>query len=61
MLRTFNCGIGLVLCVAKADAQQACNALNAAGEQAWVLGQVARDDDGQKAPARVELIGGPPA
>ena len=61
MLRTFNCGIGLVLCVAKADAQQACNALNAAGEQAWVLGQVARDDGGPKAPARVELIGGPPA
>jgi phosphoribosylformylglycinamidine cyclo-ligase len=61
MLRTFNCGIGLVLCVAKADAQQACNALNAAGEQAWVLGQVARDDRGPKAPARVELIGGPPA
>lgn len=61
MLRTFNCGVGLVLCVDKADVQRACDALNAAGEQAWVLGQVARDDGGPKAHARVELVGGRPA
>ena len=61
MLRTFNCGVGLVLCVAKADAQRACDALNSTGEQAWVLGQVARDDDGPEAHAWVELIGGRPS
>jgi phosphoribosylformylglycinamidine cyclo-ligase len=61
MLRTFNCGVGLVLCVAPAEAPQACDALNAAGERAWVLGQVARDEGGPNAPARVELVGGRPA
>ncbi len=61
MLRTFNCGIGLVLCLAPGDAQGACAALCAAGERAWVLGQIAADERGAEAPPRVELSGGRPA
>ena len=40
MLRTFNCGVGMVICVAAADAEQALAALGAAGEQAWTLGAI---------------------
>ena len=40
MLRTFNCGVGMVICVAPDDAERALNALRAAGEQAWVLGTI---------------------
>jgi phosphoribosylformylglycinamidine cyclo-ligase len=61
MLRTFNCGIGLVLCVAPGDAEAACAALGAAGERAWVLGQVERNERGPRAPARVDLVRGRPA
>ncbi len=61
MLRTFNCGVGLVLCLSAAEAPSACAALNAAGERAWVLGHIARDDGAPEAPVRVELVGGRPA
>ncbi|MEE4659259.1 MAG: phosphoribosylformylglycinamidine cyclo-ligase [Halieaceae bacterium] len=40
MHRTFNCGVGMVLCVAEAEADACLASLNAAGEQAWVLGAV---------------------
>jgi len=61
MLRTFNCGVGLVLCVAAAQADAACAALKAAGEHAWILGRIAEDERGPHAPARVELIGEAPS
>ncbi len=38
MLRTFNCGIGMVLITAAADVADAVTALNAAGESAFVIG-----------------------
>ena len=38
MLRTFNNGIGFVLCVAPADVDAVCRELRAAGEQATVIG-----------------------
>ena len=38
MLRTFNCGIGLVLVVAKSGAKKVLTALKAAGEMATVIG-----------------------
>ena len=41
MYRTFNCGIGMVLCVAEADAEQALKLLAAEGETAWRIGQIA--------------------
>ena len=40
MLRTFNCGIGLVLVVAKADARKVLATLAAAGEAAAVIGEL---------------------
>lgn len=38
MLRTFNCGVGMVLCVAPEDVEQSLQVLQAAGETAWQLG-----------------------
>jgi len=40
MLRTFNCGIGMVLCVAPEDEARTLALLKAAGEQAWTLGAI---------------------
>ena len=40
MLRTFNCGIGLVLCLAAADGEQALQYLHSRAEQAWLCGTV---------------------
>ena len=41
MLRTFNCGIGMVLIVAKADVKQIQEVLRASGEESCVLGSLA--------------------
>ncbi|NOX09474.1 MAG: phosphoribosylformylglycinamidine cyclo-ligase [Gammaproteobacteria bacterium] len=40
MYRTFNCGVGMVICVAAEDADHTIQHLNAAGEQAWQMGHV---------------------
>ncbi len=40
MLRTFNCGLGLVVCVPAAEAERTCELLRERGESAWVLGYV---------------------
>jgi phosphoribosylformylglycinamidine cyclo-ligase len=40
MLRTFNCGIGFVLCVAAAAVPTALDALREAGESATVIGEI---------------------
>jgi len=40
MLRTFNCGVGLVIAVPAAIASECIAALDASGESAWVIGQV---------------------
>jgi phosphoribosylformylglycinamidine cyclo-ligase len=40
MYRTFNCGIGMVVVVAQADAAKAISQLQAAGEQVWQIGQI---------------------
>jgi len=40
MYRTFNCGIGMVVIVAKTDADAALAQLNAAGERATVIGAI---------------------
>ncbi|HET7371100.1 MAG TPA: phosphoribosylformylglycinamidine cyclo-ligase, partial [Gammaproteobacteria bacterium] len=45
MYRTFNCGLGMVVCVAAGDADKAVSVLADAGEKAVVVGQVeARQD-----------------
>jgi len=43
MYRTFNCGVGMVVVVAAADADAAIAQLTAAGETAWVMGQIEAD------------------
>ena len=40
MLRTFNCGIGMTICVNANDAESAINCLNQSGEDVFVLGEV---------------------
>jgi phosphoribosylformylglycinamidine cyclo-ligase len=54
MLRTFNCGVGMVLCVPAAESRRACDLLDAAGEQAWVIGRV----EAAPGEARVVYAGG---
>ena len=41
MFRTFNCGVGMIAVVSKEEAQKAVEVLNAAGEKAWFLGEIA--------------------
>lgn len=41
MRRTFNCGVGMIVVVAAADADAAIDALLANGEDAWRIGRVA--------------------
>ena len=43
MYRTFNCGVGMVVCVAEADAEAALAGLQASGETAWRLGSIEQD------------------
>jgi len=40
MYRTFNCGIGMVVIVSKADADTAIKHLVASGETAWIIGEI---------------------
>ncbi len=40
MHRTFNCGVGMVICVATEDADKALQALAKLGEKAWVVGRI---------------------
>jgi len=54
LLRTFNCGVGMVLALPEAQAERAVGQLNAAGEQAWRLGGI---EAAEGAPT-VEFSGG---
>ncbi|OOE84874.1 phosphoribosylformylglycinamidine cyclo-ligase [Salinivibrio siamensis] len=49
MLRTFNCGVGLVIALPQAEADKAITLLSQAGETAWQLGHIAHatGDDAQ--------------
>jgi phosphoribosylformylglycinamidine cyclo-ligase len=40
MYRTFNCGIGMVVCVAETDAERALTHLVEAGETASIIGRI---------------------
>jgi len=51
MYRTFNCGVGMVICVPAAQVEQCLNLLQAQGETAWVLGSDA-EGTGE---ARIEM------
>lgn len=47
MYRTFNCGIGLVICVSEDDQQKAMNFLESIDETAYVLGQIKQSESQQ--------------
>ena len=46
MFNTFNMGVGMMVCVAQEDADKAIRILNAAGEHAYVLGELVASDEG---------------
>jgi phosphoribosylformylglycinamidine cyclo-ligase len=52
MHRVLNCGVGMVICVAQEHVETALNVLREAGEQPWVIGQIATAAEGA---AQVEL------
>jgi phosphoribosylformylglycinamidine cyclo-ligase len=41
MLRTFNCGVGMIVCVNKKDVATTIDILTAQGEVAWEIGKIA--------------------
>lgn len=52
MYRTFNCGVGMVICVPADEADTALAELKAAGEDAFVIGEIMPADGGEE---QVEL------
>ncbi len=40
MYRTFNCGVGMVICVAESEVSAAIEQLKLAGHEAWKIGQI---------------------
>lgn len=40
LFKTFNCGIGMAIIVAKQDAVRACDILKASGEEVFVIGEI---------------------
>ena len=56
LLRTFNCGIGMVAVLPAADAAAAIEVLAAHGERAQVIGEIVAS---APVPARVEYVGEP--
>ncbi|WP_028468796.1 phosphoribosylformylglycinamidine cyclo-ligase [Neptunomonas japonica] len=53
MYRTFNCGVGMVICVPADQAQASINLLKETGEDAWVIGHIDAANDSEE---QVELI-----
>ncbi len=51
MLRTFNCGIGLVLVLPQADVDTALSTLAAEGQDAWHIGRIASGERGVRVSA----------
>ena len=47
MHRVFNCGIGMVVVVARTYEAQALQLLRAAGEKAWSIGRISRREPDQ--------------
>jgi phosphoribosylformylglycinamidine cyclo-ligase len=55
LLRTFNCGVGMVVCVAETEAERALQLLREAGETAWRLGRI--EASGAMDAPQVEISG----
>ena len=45
MYRTFNCGVGMVLCIDAADVDTTVSLLQAAGHDAWQIGEIIAGDN----------------
>jgi phosphoribosylformylglycinamidine cyclo-ligase len=54
MHRTFNCGLGMIVCVPSEAAEKAIDTLHAAGEDAFIIGTIAHAEPGEE---QVELQG----
>jgi len=54
MLRTLNCGVGMVICLAEEDAERALALLAAQGESAWRMGRI----EAAQGKPEVEIIHG---
>ncbi|MDX1757455.1 MAG: phosphoribosylformylglycinamidine cyclo-ligase [Marinobacter sp.] len=50
MYRTFNCGVGMILCVPANQKQQALETLSELGEQAWQIGRIEAADEAAAEP-----------
>jgi len=48
MYRTFNCGVGMVVCVSGKNKDVAINCLQASGETAWEIGKVETRQEGNE-------------
>jgi len=48
MYRTFNCGIGMILCVAAESAETVLAELQRQGEAAWAIGHIERAETGER-------------
>ncbi|MGK0296848.1 MAG: phosphoribosylformylglycinamidine cyclo-ligase [Gammaproteobacteria bacterium] len=48
MYRTFNCGVGMVVCVSEEDKDKAIKSLKASGETAWEIGKVEAKQEGSQ-------------
>lgn len=59
LYRTFNCGIGMTVCVDKTDTKQTLEFLNDSGETAWLIGEVVPNLKANEGP-RVTLSSGSP-
>ena len=47
LYRTFNCGIGMVLCIPNQHTTAACRRLNELGEEALIIGEIQPGNSGQ--------------
>jgi len=56
MYRTFNCGIGMIVCVAQQQSQQALDNLNRNSENAFIIGTIAEKSQDQDAVILKESI-----
>lgn len=47
MFRTFNCGVGMIICVNKNDQKIALECLTKSGETAWIIGRIDKGEEDQ--------------
>ena len=57
MYRTFNCGVGMVLCVSENDAENAIKILREQGENTWLMGHISEQKNSTHNAPNVVLEG----